>query len=161
MKKQYMIGMFALCFCIWAIVVDNAVLPPMNALSQDVGAYSRYRVKTWNRDGKLDILQDELLIYAVVKNREQLYYMEYKPYFESSLKHMEQGTPVQLRYVNRFPKFWKRHLYDLRINGQSVLRYAPGQLIQKQKEIWKFTGIMGGIFLFLAFLGLINKPRRN
>lgn len=159
MKKQYMFGMFALCFCIWTVVVDQMVLPGENQLRQDVGAYSRYRVKHWSKNGKLDLLQDQLLVYVVVKNREQLYYMDYKPYFESSLKGLAQGTPVQLRYDRRFPKIWKRHVYELRSNGIPVVRYSAAQLFQKQREIWKFTEIMGGVFLLLAVLGLINKPR--
>ncbi len=159
MRKQYLFGMFVLCFFVWAVVVDNAVLPSNDSLSQDVGAYSRYRVKKWGAGGKLDLLQDELLIYAVVKDREQLYYMEYTPNFEASLKYLEKGTPVQLRHTNRFPKFWKRHLYDLRIQGISQLSYSPAHLMIRQKEIWKFTGIMGGVFLVLAVLGLLNKPR--
>lgn len=32
-------------------------------------------------------------------------------------------------------------------------------MIEKQREIWKFTGIMAGVFVGLAVLGLINKPR--
>lgn len=161
MNKQYVIGMFALCFFVWAIVVDNVVLPPMNNLKQDAGVYSRYRVKKWNQSGKLDLLGDELLVYAVVKNREQLYYIDYKPNFEFTLQRMQEGTPVQMRYVNRFPKFWKRELYDVRVSGLSALHYAPTQLKEKQKDIWKFTGIMGGIFLFLMVIGLVAKPRRK
>ncbi len=161
MRKQYLFGMFVLCFFVWAVVVDNVVLPSMNSLSQDVGAYSRYRVKKWGTGGKLDLVQDELLIYAVVKDREQLYYMEHTSNFEATLKYLEPGTPVQLRYTTRFPKFWKRHLYDLRTQGISQLSYSPAQLMIKQQEIWKFTGIMGGIFLVLAVLGLLNKPRKK
>lgn len=161
MSKQYLIGMFALCLFVWAILVDNAVLPPMNALKLDSGAYSRYRVKKWDQGGKLDFLGDELLIYAVVKNREQLYYMDYKPNFEFTLKRLEQGTPVQMRYVNRFPKFWKRELYDVRANGVSALHYAPAQLKEKQKKIWKISGIMGGIFIFLVLVGRLSKPRKK
>ena len=40
------------------------------------------------------------------------------------------------------------------------MRYSPAYMILKQKEIWKFTAIMGGIFLFLALLGLFNKSNR-
>ncbi|MCF7817505.1 MAG: hypothetical protein K9M54_06465 [Kiritimatiellales bacterium] len=159
MKKQYMFGMFALCFCIWAVVVDQMVLPGENQLRQDVGAYSRYRVKHWSKNGKLDLLQDQLLVYVVVKNREQLYYMDSKPYFESSLKSLAKGTPVQVRYDVRFPKVWKKCVYEVRANGVPVVRYSAAQLFQKQREIWKFTEIMGGVFLLLAILGLINKPR--
>ena len=156
--KKYLLSMFILCFFVWAVVVDNVVLPSDTQLKQDVGVYTRYRVKKWQKGGKLDIIQDELMIYAIVKNREQLYYMEYKSYFENSLKNLPEGTPVQLRYVRRFPKVWKRHIYDLRQGGIPIVRYSAAQLFQKQREIWKFTGIMGGIFLILAVLGRIGHP---
>ncbi len=161
MKLQYICGMFVLCFFAWAVVVDNAIIPANDALRQDVGGYSRYRVKQWGNGGKLDVLSDELLVYAIVKNREQLYYMEYNPYLENSLKTLAPGTSVQLRYSRSFPKFWKRTLYDLRIGGVSSLRLSGAQLAAKQKEVWKFTGIMGGIFLFLSVIGLFNKPKRR
>jgi hypothetical protein len=159
MKKQYFITMFFVCFCVWTILVDNAIMPKLNELKQDVGAYSRYRVKHWNQGGRLDFISDELLIYAIVDNREQLYYMEYKRHFEETLKQLPDHAPVQLRYVRRFPKFWKRQLYDLRIGGQSVVSYSAYNLQQKQEQNWKITGIMGGVYLFLVVLGLINRPR--
>ena len=159
MRRQYFITMFCLCLFVWAIVVDNAVLPSMDALHQDVGSYTRYRVKEWSKGRKWDIVSDELLVYAIVKNREQLYYIERFPHFESTLKYLPEGTPVQLRYVRSFPKFWKRHLYDMRSSGISIMSYSPAYLIQKQKEIWKVTGIMGGVYLILVILGFINKPR--
>lgn len=159
MSKRYLFGMFLLCFFVWAVVVDNVVLPSKNSLKQDVGEFSRYRVKKWSKGSKIDFIKDELMVYAIVKNREQLYYMEYKLHFEQTLKSLPKGTPLQLRYASRVPKFWKRHLYDLRSTGISVLSYSTGHMATKQREIWKFTGIMVGIFLFLAGLGLINKPR--
>ncbi|MEN8255329.1 MAG: hypothetical protein ABFR33_07650 [Verrucomicrobiota bacterium] len=159
--KKYLLGMFILCLFVWAVVVDNVVLPSENQLRQDVGAYTRYRVKKWQKGGKLDIIQDELMIYAIVENREQLYYMEHKTYFENSLKNLPEGTPVQLRYVRRFPKLWKRHIYDLREGGIPIIRYSATVLHQKQEEIWKFTAIMGGVFLALAVVGWIGKPRRK
>lgn len=161
MRRQYFITMFCLCLFVWAIVVDNAVLPSMNALQQDVGSYTRFRVKEWSKGRKLDFVSDELLVYAIVKNREQLYYIEHSPHFESTLNYLPEGTAVQLRYVRSFPKFWKRHLYDLRSSGISIMSYSPGYLIQKQKEIWKFTGIMAGVYLILVVLGIINKPRQR
>lgn len=161
MSGRYIFGTFVLCLSVWAVVVDNMIIPPMDALKQDVGVYSRYRVKEWNKGKKVDIIKDELLIYAYVKDREQLYYMEYKPHFESTLKSMEKGMPIQLRYAQRFPKVWKRHLYDLRQEGIPVLRYSPGELILKQKFIWKLTGIAGGIYLFLLLVGFISKPKRR
>ncbi len=158
MSRQYIIGMFFLCFFAWVILVDNAVLPSNAQLRQDVGQYSHYRIKKWSR-GKLDFVSDQLLVYAVVENREQLYYMEYQPHFEATLNAMPEYTPVQMRYVRRFPKFWKRELYDMRIEGRSTMSYSAYYLLQKQKDIWKITGILVGIFLFLAALGFINKPR--
>ncbi|MCK5676595.1 MAG: hypothetical protein KAH99_06225, partial [Verrucomicrobia bacterium] len=151
--KKYVLSIFILCFFVWGVVVDNVVLPSGNQLRQDVGSYTRYRVKKWQKGSKLDVIQDELMVYAIVKNREQLYYMEHKTYFENTLKSLPEGTPVQLRYVRRFPKLWKRHLYDLREGGIPIIRYSAYQLKEKQKEIWKFTGIMAGIFLALAGVG--------
>ena len=159
--KKYLLGMFILCFFVWGVVVDNVLLPSEKQLRQDVGVYTRHRVKKWQKGGKLDIIQNELMIYAVVKNREQLYYMEHKTYFENSLKNLPEGTPVQLRYVRRFPKFWKRHIYDLREGGIPIIRYSAYQLEEKQKEIWKFTGIMAGVFLALAVVGWIGHPRQK
>ena len=159
--RKYLLSMFVLCFFVWGVVVDNVVLPSEDQLHQDVGSYTRYRVKKWQKGGKLDVIPNELLIYAIVKNREQLYYMEHKSYFENSLKNLPAGTPVQMRYVRRFPKFWKRHIYDLREGGIPIVRYSAAQLFQKQREIWKFTGIMGGIFLVLAAVGMIGQPRRK
>ncbi len=161
MKRQYMFNMFLLCFCVWAVVVDNVILPSQKSLKQDVGQYTRYRVKKWKTPGKLDLIHDELLVYAIVDNRERLYYMNYKPHFEATLKSLPAGTPVQLRYVNRFPKFWKKHMYDLRNSGIPVLSYSAAYLITEQREIWKFTGIMGGVYLIFVVLGLLNKPKRS
>jgi hypothetical protein len=159
--KKYLLGMFILCFFVWAVVVDNMILPSEDQLRQDVGTYTRYRIKKWQKGGKFDIIPDELMIYAVVKNRERVYYMEYKSYFENTLKGLPEGAPVQLRYVRRFPKVWKRHIYDLRQKGIPVLRYSTAQLNQKQEEIWKFTAIMGGVFLILAAVGWVGKPRKK
>jgi hypothetical protein len=146
---------------VWVVVVDNAILPADDRLPRDVGTYTRYRVKKWNNGGKLDIIQDELLIYVVVKNREQLYYMEHKPYFEATLKNLPAGTPVQVRYKKGFPKVWKRHLYSMYENGIPIVRYSAAQIFQKQREIWKLSGIMGGVYLIFVVLGFINKPRRK
>lgn len=159
MRAKYYIIMFALCLFVWTILVDNVILPDKDHLRQDVGAYTRYRIKHWNKGGKLDFVQDELLIYAIVDNREQLYYMDYQPYFEATLKSMPQYMPVQMRYVYRWPKFWKRQLYDIRTEGRSIITFSSYYLVQKQREIWKITGIMGGIYLILVVLGLLNKPR--
>ena len=157
--KKYLLGMFILCLFVWAVVVDNAILPSEKQLKQDVGQYTRYRVKKWQTGRKFDIIQDELMIYAIVKNREQLYYMEYKSYFKNTLDNVPAGTQVQLRYVRRFPKFWKRHMYEMREGGIPIIRYSSTVLNQKQEEIWKFTGIMGGVFLILAAVGWVGRPR--
>ena len=161
MGAKYYIIMFALCLFVWTILVDNVILPDKDRLKQDVGNYTRFRVKKWNKGGRLDIVQDELLIYAVVDNREQLYYMEYQPYFEATLKNMPELMDVQMRYVNAFPKFWKRQLYDIRSQGRSLMTFSSYYMVQKQKEIWKITGIMGGIYGVLIVLGLLNKPRKR
>lgn len=158
---KYIFGMFVLCLFVWSVAVDNAVMPKNDKLKQDVGAFSRYRVKEWNKTRKINVLKDQLLIYAIVDNREQLYYMDRYAYLEATLKNIPQGTPVQLRYATRFPKFWKKHVYDIRSYGQSILHYSPAQLIQRQKEINKSAMVMGGAFLVLVVLGFINKPRRR
>ena len=41
------------------------------------------------------------------------------------------------------------------------LGYSGGQLKQKQERIWRFSGIMGGIFLALTVVGWIGKPRKQ
>lgn len=159
-KKEYVFGMFILCFLVWVFVVDQAIVPNHADLHKHIGTYSRYRVKKWSQDGKLGFLKDELMVYAMVKGRERIYYIDYFPQFESSLKRLQKGTPVVLHWENRFPKVWRRELFDLRNNQVPVLRYSAFQLEDKQKEVWKFTGIMGGIFLILTVLGFINKPGR-
>jgi len=161
MKAKYYIVMFALCLFVWSILVDNAVLPSTDSLQQDHGAYTRYRVKKWNNGKKWDLIQDELLIYAVVKNREQIYYMEYKPHFEATLKNLPELTPLQLRYVRSFPKVWKRQLYEVRTDGRPIIAYSSYYLQQKQEEVWKITGVMAGIYAVLVILGLLNRPRRR
>lgn len=161
MHLKYYVLTFAMCFFVWAILVDNMVVPSNDAMSIAPGTYSRYRVKKWSQDGKLNLLKDEILVYAYVKGREQIYYIEYSRGFESTLKNLPEGTPVQMRYVSRFPKVWKRHLYDLRANGRSVVSYSSYYLKEKQTEIWKITGIIGGIYLVLVVLGLLNRPRRK
>jgi hypothetical protein len=173
MKKEYIFGVFVLCLFVWTVVVDNAVMPKKENLRQEVGAYSRYRVKKWSRNGKLDLLKDQILVYAVVDNREQLYYIDYKPYFEATLKidykpyfeatlkTLPEGTPLQLRYAKALPKMWKKHTYDIRSSGVTVLGYSPAQLILMQREINKFSMIMGGIFAGLVVVGFLNKPRRK
>ena len=158
---KYLLNMFILCFFVWGVVIDNLILPSENELKQDVGVYTRYRVKTLDKDDKLDILENQLMVYAVVDNREQVYYMEHKSYFENRLKMLPEGTPVQMRYVRRFPKFWKRHMYDMREAGIPIIRYSAIQLHEKQTKIWTFTGIMGGVFLALALVGWIGRPRRR
>jgi hypothetical protein len=161
MKKQYTFVVFLICFFVWAVVVDNAVIPKMDNLRQLTGSFTRYRVKELDKSGKLHLLKDELLIYARVKEREEFFYIERTPYFEATLKNLQPGDLLELRYSQAFPKVWKRSLYDVRVDGRSILRYSPQQLAEKQKFIWKFSGIIGGAFLLLAFIGMINKPRRR
>jgi len=162
--KKYMFMMFMLCFFVWAVVVDNAVLSGTDRLPQDNGTYTRYKVNRWNSkilDGRYKILRDQLLVYAIVDNREQLYYIDYKTYFENTLKNLPEGSSVQLRYKRGFPKIWKRHVYEIRSGGLPVMGYSGAVLIERQKEIWKFTGIMGGIYLVLVALGFVGKPRKR
>ena len=159
MKKHYLTVVFLLCFFVWAVVVDNAVLPSMDGLQERTGSYSRYKVREWGKGGKLNPLKDELLVYVYVRNREQFFYIERTPLFEYTLKSLQPGTRVELGYVRRFPKLWKKELYELKLGRMPVIRYSPFQLKKKQAFIWKYTGIMTGVFILLASLGLINKPR--
>lgn len=159
MHAKYYVIMFMLCFFVWAVLVDNVILPDSSHLRQDVGAFTRYRVKQWSNGSRLDFIPDELLVYAVVDNREQLYYMEHQPHFEATLRSIPELMPLQLRYVHRFPKFWKRQLYEIRTAGRPLLAFSSYYRQQKQQEIWKTTGIMGGIYAVLVVLGIISKPR--
>lgn len=159
--KKYLLGMSILCLFVWAVVVDNAIIPSDKHLRQDVGAYTRFKVKKWQTGRKFDIIEDELMIYAIVKNREQLYYMDHRSYLENGLKSLPAGSHVQLRYARRFPKFWKRQLYELRKEGIPYISYPAALLADKQKEVWKFSGIMAGVFLVLAAVGWVGKPRRK
>jgi hypothetical protein len=159
--RKYLLGMFILCFFAWGVVVDNLILPADDQLKQDVGGYTRFRIKKWETGKKYDIIKDEILVYAIVKNREQLYYMDHKSYFENTLRNLPEGSLVQLRYVRRLPKFWKRQLYDLRQGGIPIIRYSTAQLDQEQEKIWEFTAIMGGVFLALAVVGWIGRPRQK
>ena len=161
MGKRYRVSMFILCFFIWAVLVDNVVLPTDATLRQNNGAFTRYRVKKWDKGGKLDFIKDELLIYAIVNNRERHYYMEYKPYFENTLKNLPEGSPIQVRYKNGFPKVWKKSVYSLNQNGIPFMSYSAAQKLQKQRATWKLTGIMAGIYAGLLVLGFINKPKRR
>lgn len=159
MKNEFVFLMFCLCFCFWVIVVDNVLIPDSEKLGQDTGLYSRYRVRKAIKDGDLDLMKDKILIYAHIKNREQFYYLDHSPYFEAMLNKLEPGTKIQLRYAKSFPKVWQRTLYDVRIDGVPVMRYSSFQLKEKQEFIWKFTGIIGGIFLLLSVLGFVARPR--
>jgi hypothetical protein len=159
-KKEYSFGMFILCFLIWGFVVDQAVLPGNKDMRQNTGTYTRYRVRKLSQGGKLGFLEDQLMIYAVVKNRERIYYMEYMPGFESALKRLPKGTPISILWARRFPKVWKNHIYEIQESRRPILRYSSFHLQEKQAEIWKFTGVIGGVFLILMVLGLINKPAK-
>ena len=161
MNKQYLFSMFVLCFFIWAVLVDNLVLPSDDALHQNNGTYTRYRVKKWDQGGKLDLIKDEILVYAIVNNRERHYYLAHKPYFEATLKNLPEGTPIQIRYKNGFPKIWKKSVYSLNKGGIPFLRFSSAQMLQQQRATWKLSGIMVGVYLFLVGLGFINKPKRK
>ena len=166
MKKQYIMLMFVLCFGVWAIVVDNLVLPSMNKLKSETGTYSRFRVKEWKGADKIDLINDELIVYAHVLARygrahEKMFYMDRNTYFEGALSNLPPGTRIELRYAKSFPKVWKRKVYDIRADGVSIMRASPGQLAEQQKFNWKFTGIMFGAFVVLSALGFINKPQKN
>lgn len=161
MRNQYVFMMFALCLGVWAIVVDVLIIPPSDSLMTDTGQFSRYRVKEWKGDGKIDILKDKILVYAYIKGREQFYYIDGTGYFEAALKNIEPGARVELRYSKSFPKVWQRSLQEVRVDGMPVLRYSGAYLNEKQTFIWKFSGIMFGMFMLLSGLGLVNKPRRK
>lgn len=166
MKKQFSLLMFALCFGVWAIVVDNLVIPPMNKLKSDTGTYSRFRVKEWKGSEKIPLIGDELIVYAHVLKRydrahEQMYYMERNGYFEGMVSSLAPGTRIEIRYAKAFPKVWKKKVYEVRMDGSSIMRYSPAQLGEQQKFNWKFTGIMIGAFVVLSALGCISKPRKN
>ena len=154
--------MFLLCFFVWAVVVDTVFIPKSNHLSRRSGTYSRYRVKQWGgKVGRVDLMKDELLVYAHIKGREQLFYVERKPHFEAVLGSLNSGSSIQIRYFKGFPKIWKKELYELQVDGYAAIRYSPVLLKEKQIKVLKFSGIMVGIFLFLAALGFVNKPRRK
>ena len=158
MTKKYVFGMLAFFFLAWAVIVDNAVLPHQDRLKQDVGIYSRYRVSKQAKSGPL---KDELIIYAVVQNKQQLYYMDYTPQSEWALESLEQGVPVQLRYANGFPKVWKPYLYEVHSQGVPVVSYSSFDRAARQKEVWKVTGMIGGAFIILFLVGLIKKPKKR
>ena len=159
MTRNYYIGVFFLCFFTWVILVDNAIIPGPNDMRNDPGTYTRYRIKKWSQGGKLDLVPDEILVYAIVHEREQIYYIESRPHFIAALDNLPAGTPVQIRYVRSFPKYWKRQLYDLRVGGGSAVSYSRFYLVEKQREIWKITGIAAGVFVLLAIVGMVSKKR--
>ena len=66
-----------------------------------------------------------------------------------------------MHYAQSFPKFWKKELYELRVDGVPAIRYSSAQLRLKQKEVYKISGIFGGIFLILSLLGAVTKPREK
>lgn len=161
MKKEFVFLMFCLCFCFWAIVIDNLVVPDMQALNQETGLYSRYKIRKAIKDGDLDLMKDKILIYAHVKDREQFYYIDHTPYFEVTLRQLEPGTPMTLRFTKAFPKMWQKTLYDVQVNGLPVMRYSQTILEERQAFNWKFTGIVGGIFIILSALGFVARPRKK
>jgi len=161
MKKEFMFLMFALCLSVWVIVVDNVFIPGFDHLTQKRGLYSRYRIKEWKGDGKLDLVKDKIIIYAHSDHAEEFYYLEYKPHFVAAMNNLQAGETITLKYSQGFPKIWQRTLYEIEQGGLPVLRYSEVDLNQKQTFIWKFTGIMGGVFLILCLLSFLNKPKWN
>lgn len=159
MKKEFIFLMFAVCFALWVIVVDNMILPKKENLRQKRALFSRYRVKEWRGDGKLNLVKDKIVIYAHLDNAEEFYYLEYKPQYEAALKMIEPGATINLRYSKRFPKLWQRTVYRVDRGGLPVLITTDRDLKQRQMFIWKFTAAMGGLFILLSFLGFLNKPR--
>ncbi len=162
MKRQYIFTMFLLCFFVWAVVVDNVIIPKPSELRELNGTFSRYRAKEWTGEiGKVDLLEDELMVYGRIRDREQLFYIKHYPAFKANLDTLTPGDSVKFRYAKRFPKFWKKELYEMHASGYPILRYSSGLLSQKQRDIFKFSGIMTGIFVFLSLLSFINKPRQK
>lgn len=159
MKKEFMFLMFALCFAVWVIVVDNVLIPVHDGLLQKRGLYSRYRIKEWKGDGKLDLVKDKIIIYAHSDHAEDFYYLEYKPHFVAALMNLQPGETITLKYSQGFPKVWQRTVYEVERGGLPVLRFSGFELKQKQAFVWKFTGIMGAAFLVLSLLGFLNKPK--
>ena len=161
MKSEYVFLMFALCFAVWVIVVDNLIIPDADQLRIKRGQYSRYRVKEWKGDGKWDLVKDKILIYAHSNHSEKFYYIDHTPYFAASLNNLEPGQEITVHYAQAFPKIWQRTVYEVQSGGLPVLRYSGLQLKAKQEFIWKFTGIIGGIFALLLLLGTIAKPKNK
>ncbi|VGO15557.1 hypothetical protein PDESU_04142 [Pontiella desulfatans] len=159
MNKQYLLIVFLFCFFIWTALVDNCVLPSMDKLQERSGLFSHYRTREVGRNGKFNLLKDELVVYVHVKSREEIYYIERTPAFEMVLKNVAPGARVKLGYAKRFPKVWKQTLYSMEIEGQPLIQLFPWRLADKQRYNWKVTGVVAGLFVFLGVLGFINKPR--
>ncbi|NNJ70989.1 MAG: hypothetical protein HKP10_06835 [Kiritimatiellales bacterium] len=172
MKIPYVIVVLFFCILVWASSVGNLIIPSMHTLTDERGVYSHYEIRKWKRVGKFELIKNELRIHAILKDTpdelpertlekdlRELYYMDYKPQFQETLDKIPEGTNVKLRYVKRFPQFWKKNLYELQIGGAHILLYSPTQLEEKQAHNWKVTGIMAGFFVFLVVLSFINKPR--
>lgn len=159
MKKEFIFLMFALCFAVWVIVVDNLIIPDSANLMRKNALYSRYRIKEWKGDGKYDLIKDKIIIYGHSKNAEEFYYLEYKPHYEQALKGLAPGTPVSIRYSKGFPKVWQRTVYEIQSGDLPILRFSGAMLKERQAFNWKFSGIMGGAFLLLSLLGFLNKPK--
>lgn len=161
MKLVYIFILFSLCFILWAVVVDNLIIPESTKLHSEFGKFSRYRIKTRKVDGQRDFMKDQLIVYAHTKGRERFYYMDRIGYFELALKSIEPGSQVEMRYSRAFPKIWQRSLYEVRKDGLPVARYGSAYLIEKKKFTWKFSGIMLGAFCLLSSLGFLRKPGRK
>lgn len=168
----YLIIALCLCFLIWVSAIGNLIIPSMHTLTDEKGVYSHYEIRKWKRVGKFELIKNELRIHAILgdtsgrdpqrtvdRDLREIYYMDYKPQFQETLDKIPEGTNVKLRYVKRFPQFWKKNLYEMQIGGAHILLYSPTQLEEKQAHNWKVTGIMTGFFVLLITLSYFNRPR--
>lgn len=161
MKKEFVFLVFALCFAVWAVVVDNFVVPGRADLKTRRMQFSRCRVKEWRGDGKWDLVKDRIIIYGHADQAEEFFYLEHQPHFEQLLKNLEPGTAVRIGYAQSFPKVWQRTVYEVEVDGMPIVRYSGEQLKARQVFVWKFTGIICGVFVLFSALGFLNKPRRG
>ncbi|MDF7825108.1 hypothetical protein P4B35_13880 [Pontiellaceae bacterium B12227] len=161
MKKSVLLLMFILCFGVWAIVVDNLIVPSPHMLEVEKGRFAEFTVKERKFDGRVDLLKDKLLIAAEVEGKNRYFMLDRTGMFETALRLIPEGTEIELRYSRSFPKFWQRTLYEIRVIGFPVISYTDDYLKQEQAFIYKFTGAIGGLFLLLCYLGLMKKNRRK
>lgn len=163
MRKRTVFSLFVVCCVLWAVIVDNVVLPSSGQLVKEEAHFTRYTFKRISHPTREEPFKDELVIHAVVEGyKELLYYIDNRPGFEARLNQIEAATPVELYYANRFPKIWKRKLYEMRINDQLIVGFSPVQLEAMQKRVWILTGGMGVIYLVLMLFGaIVLRPRKR